>query len=130
MTEGLLPARSGALALLIGRHRSRLTAVPRALSPRRFWQNVISGPVAEASLAGRAREAETQLVAAIDANRVGRSGKNETKSETVFLVGAGPGDPDLLPLRALPALADADVVFYAHLLTPAVPHHPPPRSAP
>src|SRR5262245_50653597 len=83
MIEALLPARIGDLAELIGRHRSRFTAVPRALSPRRFWRNVIAGPIAEASLAGRSGEAERQLVAAIDATSVKHSGN---KSETVFLV--------------------------------------------
>src|SRR3954469_615796 len=93
--EALLPTRIGELAELIGRHRSRFAAVPRALSPRRFWQNVVSGPIAEAALAGRSREAEARLVTAIDASSAGGKNetKNETKPETVFLVGAGPGDP-------------------------------------
>jgi uroporphyrin-III C-methyltransferase / precorrin-2 dehydrogenase / sirohydrochlorin ferrochelatase len=114
----LLPARIGDLAELIGRHRSRFTAVPRALSPRRFWRNVIAGPIAEAALAGRSGEAERQLVAAIDATSVKHGGGG--KSETVFLVGAGPGDPDLLTLRAHHVLADADVVFYDELVTPGI----------
>jgi uroporphyrin-III C-methyltransferase/precorrin-2 dehydrogenase/sirohydrochlorin ferrochelatase len=122
MIEALLPTRIGDLAELIGRHRSRFTAVPRVLSPRRFWQHVIAGPIAEAALAGRSAEAEAQLVAAIDSNKVGHGGggKSEARSETVFLVGAGPGDPDLLTLRALHALADADVVFYDELVTAGV----------
>jgi uroporphyrin-III C-methyltransferase / precorrin-2 dehydrogenase / sirohydrochlorin ferrochelatase len=119
LIEALLPARIGELAKLIGRHRRRFAAVPRVLSPRRFWQNVIAGPIAEATLAGRSAQAEAQLVAAIDANRVGqRAAARET--ETVFLVGAGPGDPDLLTLRALHTLADADVVFYDELVTAEV----------
>jgi len=116
--EALLPTRIGELATLIGRHRSRFAAVPRALSPRRFWQNVIAGPIAEAALAGRSLEAEAQLAAAIEANRAGPGGGSKT--ETVFVVGAGPGDPDLLTLRALHALADADVVFYDELVTQGV----------
>src|SRR5499426_306773 len=117
MIEALLPTRIGDLAKLIGRHRRRFSAVPRALSPRRFWQNIIAGPIGEAVLAGRTGEAERQLVAAIDAAGVRHGNAN---NETVFLVGAGPGDPDLLTLRALHALSDADVVFYDELVTAAV----------
>jgi uroporphyrin-III C-methyltransferase/precorrin-2 dehydrogenase/sirohydrochlorin ferrochelatase len=119
LIEALLPARIGDLAQLIGRHRSRFAAVPRALSPRRFWQNIIAGPIAEAVLAGRSDEAEARLVAAIDGNGA-RQSSDASRTETVFLVGAGPGDPDLLTLRALHALADADVVFYDELVTAAV----------
>lgn len=118
LIEGLLPTRIGELAQLIGRHRRRFAAVPRALSPRRFWENIIAGPIAEAILAGRSDEAEARLVAAIDGN--GARESSAGKAETVFLVGAGPGDPDLLTLRALHALADADVVFYDELVTAAV----------
>ena len=117
MIEALLPTRIGDLAKLIGRHRRRFSAVPRALSPRRFWQNIIAGPIGEAVLAGRTGEAERQLVAAIDATGVRHGNAN---NETVFLVGAGPGDPDLLTLRALHALSDADVVFYDELVTPGI----------
>ena len=117
LIEAHLPARVGELAALIGRHRRRFMAVPRALSPRGFWRNVVTGPIAEASLAGHSMEAERQLVAAIEATSVTRA---DDKTETVFLVGAGPGDPDLLTLRALQVLADADVVLYDELVTAGV----------
>jgi uroporphyrin-III C-methyltransferase/precorrin-2 dehydrogenase/sirohydrochlorin ferrochelatase len=107
--EEVLPARIGDLAELLGRHRNRFAAVPRALSPRRFWQQVIAGPIGAAALAGRTADAERELVAAIDASN---KGKPSQKTETVFLVGSGPGDPDLLTLRGLHALGDADVIFY------------------
>jgi uroporphyrin-III C-methyltransferase / precorrin-2 dehydrogenase / sirohydrochlorin ferrochelatase len=119
LIEALLPARIGELAALIGRHRGRFAAIPRAVSPRRFWQSIVAGPIAEAVLAGHTAQAEAQLVTAIDehsARRDGRSGK----TETVFLVGAGPGDPDLLTLRALHVLSDADIVLYDELVTAEV----------
>jgi uroporphyrin-III C-methyltransferase/precorrin-2 dehydrogenase/sirohydrochlorin ferrochelatase len=119
LIEALLPARIGDLAELIGRHRGRFAAIPRAISPRRFWQSVVAGPIAEAVLAGRSAQAEAQLAAAIDDQRARRDG-GHGKTETVFLVGAGPGDPDLLTLRALHALSDADVVFYDELVTAEV----------
>jgi uroporphyrin-III C-methyltransferase/precorrin-2 dehydrogenase/sirohydrochlorin ferrochelatase len=119
LIEAVLPARIGELAELIGRHRRTFAAIPRALSPRRFWQNVVDGPIADAALSGRSAEAEKALVAAIDASAV-RGSSGAGKSETVFLVGAGPGDPDLLTLRAVHALADADVVFYDELVTDGV----------
>jgi uroporphyrin-III C-methyltransferase/precorrin-2 dehydrogenase/sirohydrochlorin ferrochelatase len=117
LIEAVLPARIGDLAELIGRYRSRFNSTSRALSARHFWHKVVTGPIADVALAGRSAEAERQLVAAIDAVGVGRDGGN---AETVFLVGAGPGDPDLLTLRALQVLADADVVFYDELVTAGV----------
>src|SRR6266498_2685329 len=92
LMEALLPTRIGELAQLIGRHRRRFAAVPRALSPRRFWENIIAGPIAEAILAGRSDEAEARLVVAIDGD--GARESSAGKAETVFLVGAGPGDPE------------------------------------
>ena len=102
LIEALLPARIGELAELISRHRGRFAAVPRALSPRRFWQSVVTGPIADAALSGRSTEAERRLVAAIDANAADGGASD---AETVYLVGAGPGDPDLLTLRAPAATA-------------------------
>ena len=117
LIEEVLPARIGDLAELIGRYRRRFSALPRALSARRFWHAIVTGPVADAALSGRAAEAERQLAAAIDAAGRARPGDS---TETVFLVGAGPGDPDLLTLRALQLLSDADVVFYDELVTAGV----------
>lgn len=110
--EALIPARIGELSGLIGRYRARFAAARRTISARAFWEKVIDGSIGALALAGRASEAEAQLVAAIDA----RDGAAESSTGTVYLVGAGPGDPDLLTLKAAQALADADVVFYDDLV--------------
>jgi uroporphyrin-III C-methyltransferase / precorrin-2 dehydrogenase / sirohydrochlorin ferrochelatase len=112
--EAIVPARIGDLATLMGRYRRRVAeAVP---SPRQFWQKVVDGPIGAAVLAGRLPRAEADLVRSIDNG--GRDPKSATG--TVFLVGAGPGDPDLLTLRAHQVLQDADIVFHDELVTDAV----------
>jgi uroporphyrin-III C-methyltransferase/precorrin-2 dehydrogenase/sirohydrochlorin ferrochelatase len=114
--EALLPARIGDLAALLGRYRGQFAKARHASrSLRRFWEQAIDGPIGAAALAGRWREAEIRLRRAIEDAR-----HPEEASGTVLLVGAGPGDPDLLTLRALNALQNADIVFYDELVTPAV----------
>jgi uroporphyrin-III C-methyltransferase / precorrin-2 dehydrogenase / sirohydrochlorin ferrochelatase len=106
--EALLPARIGDLAALMGRFRAPAAEKRRgADSLRRFWEHVVDGPIGAAALAGRWHEAETALARASE-----RSSDASGSSGVVFLVGAGPGDPDLLTLRALQALQGADVVLY------------------
>jgi uroporphyrin-III C-methyltransferase/precorrin-2 dehydrogenase/sirohydrochlorin ferrochelatase len=105
--EALLPARIGDLAALMGRFRAAAHKRRGADSRRRFWERVVDGPIGAAALAGRWHEAETALARASE-----RPGDWHGHSGAVFLVGAGPGDPDLLTLRALQALQGADVVLY------------------
>ena len=105
--EALLPARIGDLAALMGRFRATAAQKRRgADSLRRFWERVVDGPIGVAALAGRWHDAETALA------RASERPDDAHGSGVVFLVGAGPGDPDLLTLRALQALQSADVVLY------------------
>lgn len=111
--EALLPARIGDLAALMGRFRERFAQTRHgSRSLRRFWERVVDGPIGAAALAGRWREAETGLLRAID-----DTSRPEERSGVVHLVGAGPGDVDLLTLRALQVLQGADIVFYDELVT-------------
>ncbi len=114
--EAMIPARVGDLANADRPHRRRV-AEAKTLSPRLFWQKVVDGPIGAAVLAGRYARAEAELIRSID-NGGGRDARNDVG--TVFLVGAGPGDPDLLTLRALQVLQDADIVFYDELVTEPV----------
>jgi uroporphyrin-III C-methyltransferase/precorrin-2 dehydrogenase/sirohydrochlorin ferrochelatase len=106
--EALLPARIGELASLMGRYRARLAGTVRTYATRRrFWERVVDGPIGAALLAGRPLEAEAALARAI-----GDPTRHAHPRTPIVLVGAGLGDPDLLTLRALNALQDADVIFH------------------
>jgi uroporphyrin-III C-methyltransferase/precorrin-2 dehydrogenase/sirohydrochlorin ferrochelatase len=105
--EALLPSRIGDLAALMGRYRARLAhAVPTYAARRRFWERVVDGPIGAALLAGRPLTAEAALARAIG------TPQTENPRTPITLIGAGLGDPDLLTLRALNALQDADVIFH------------------
>ncbi|MCB1836453.1 MAG: uroporphyrinogen-III C-methyltransferase [Alcanivoracaceae bacterium] len=114
--ETMLPARLGELATLMGEYRARLAEKLPAIGARRqFWETALESPAAEQALAGKVTEARATLEAAIDAADTEKLMQGE-----VYLVGAGPGDPDLLTFRALRLLQKADVVLYDRLVSPQV----------
>lgn len=114
--ETMLPARLGELATLMGEYRARLAQKLPAIGARRqFWETALESPAAEQALAGKLSEARSSLEAAIDAADTKKLMQGE-----VYLVGAGPGDPDLLTFRALRLLQKADVVLYDRLVSPQV----------
>ncbi|MBI4082566.1 MAG: uroporphyrinogen-III C-methyltransferase [Candidatus Lambdaproteobacteria bacterium] len=111
--EQVVSGGYGRLAELAGRFRSRIKA--RLRDPRarnRFWERVFQGPVAELALAGREREAGAALAVELEhaAGRAGIPG-------AVWLVGAGPGDAELLTLRAARLLQEADAIVYDRLVS-------------
>src|SRR5690606_5958243 len=117
--ESLLPARLGALARFVGDRRKEVKQKLPAPRRRPFWERIIGGMVGSRVLAGddqRAREAfDAELAARSTEDRSGTPPLGE-----VYLIGAGPGDPDLLTLRALQLLQQADVVLYDRLVSDAV----------
>lgn len=113
--ERLFPAAWGELARLAGSVRDRVRdAIGDADARRRFWERVLDGPVADAAVSGRMARARTLLEAEIAA-----AGAADVGGE-VWLVGAGPGDPDLLTLKALRLMQRADVVLYDNLVAPEI----------
>ncbi|MFY9314492.1 MAG: siroheme synthase CysG [Burkholderiales bacterium] len=109
--ETLIPAGYGRLAALAGAFRERVKARFRPQERRRFWERALQGPIAELVFSGRDAEALQALQASLDDARLAFSGGE------VSLIGAGPGDPDLLTFRALRLMQQADVVVYDRLVS-------------
>ncbi|MCB1722856.1 MAG: uroporphyrinogen-III C-methyltransferase [Gammaproteobacteria bacterium] len=113
--ESLIPAGYGRLAELAGRFRERVKQTfADPADRRRFWDHALQGGVAERVFSGHMREAEVLLERDL-ANATVQPGMGE-----VYLVGGGPGDPDLLTFRALRLMQQADVVVYDRLVAKAV----------
>ncbi|HHO59251.1 MAG TPA: uroporphyrinogen-III C-methyltransferase [Thiotrichales bacterium] len=114
--EGSIPAAYGRLAKLVEGFRDKVKkAFPNVESRRGFWETILEGNVAELVFSGHEDDAKQLLDKAIDE----QAEKPEMPGE-VFLVGAGPGDPDLLTFRALRLMQQADVVVYDRLVSPAI----------
>ncbi len=119
--EAVLPARIGELAGFIGRWRKTIHGlIPEFALRRRFWERVVDGPIGALVLAGRTDEAEAALKDIRDPSDFAGALPSGRPEGRVTLVGAGPGDPDLLTVKALRALQDADVVFYDELVAPEI----------
>ena len=119
--EAALPARIGDLASFIGSFRKSIHArIGEFALRRRFWERVVDGPIGALVLAGRTDEAEAALKQISDPSAFAGANEQGKAEGRVTLVGAGPGDPDLLTIKALRALQDADVVFYDELVSPEI----------
>ena len=112
--ESSIPHAFGRLAEIAAKYKEAVkTRLPGINARRRFWEQHLEGRFAELIYSGRDGEAETTLKTAID------SLENETVNNEgeVYLVGAGPGDPDLLTFKALRLIRQADVVLYDRLVS-------------
>ena len=112
--EALVPAAYGRLARFAGRMRALVKEQIPEEGPRRlFWEQIMESTVAEQVMSGREQAAEQQL----------RERLHDTDSlhqGEVYLIGAGPGDPDLMTFKAARLLQRADVVLYDRLVAPKI----------
>ncbi len=108
--ETMIPATYGKLADFVASFRDKVKQRFSFDERRRFWESVLQGPIAEKLLSGHTESATKALEALI------KSAPEQTSGE-VYLVGGGPGDPDLLTFRALRLMQQADVVLYDRLVS-------------
>ncbi len=112
--EAAIPSAYGRLASLVEGFRDRVKGRFKDVNARRnFWEEVLQGRIAELVFAGKDEEAEKELDRAVEAGDTGPQGE-------VYLVGGGPGDPDLLTFRALRLMQQADVVVHDRLVSKEV----------
>ena len=109
--ETLLPAAYGRLAAFMGSRREQVQQRLPQAARRGLWEGFLDGPGAEAIFSGNEAAADAQLQALLD---------GDPRRGEVYLVGAGPGDPDLLTFRALRLMQQCDVVLYDALLPDAI----------
>ena len=113
--ETMLPAGYGRIADIAGEFRDAVKAKFATTQARRiFWEGVLQGPMVERVLAGQEQAARDLL-----ANILKDADASANKGE-VFLVGGGPGDPDLLTFRALRLMQQCDICVYDKLVSPEV----------
>jgi len=114
--ETTIPASYGKLAELAKLFRDRVKQkFAHAPDRRLFWEKVLEGPIAEMMLAGKEDKAKAALEEALESE-----GARMPDAGEVYLIGGGPGDPDLLTFKALRLMQQADVVVYDRLVSPAV----------
>jgi len=112
--EAMVPAAYGRLAEFAGRFRQLVKKhIPQDTPRRLFWERAMDGTLAEQVLAGREQQAEAQL-------REGLQDTGALQCGEVYLIGAGPGDPDLMTFKAARLLQSADVVLYDRLVSPVI----------
>ncbi|HEY7689568.1 MAG TPA: siroheme synthase CysG [Dongiaceae bacterium] len=114
--ERLLPSRLGRLAEFAASFRRGVQVTrPDSASRFRFWDHFFDGPIAAQLLAGDEPGARERMLTAVNSRPA-----NDAAEGSVAIVGAGPGDPDLLTLRALRLIQRAEVVVYDKLVGPEV----------
>jgi uroporphyrin-III C-methyltransferase/precorrin-2 dehydrogenase/sirohydrochlorin ferrochelatase len=113
--ESVIPQKVSLLGLFSEKFRASVKKRFKSVTERRyFWEDVLDGDIAENVLQGNESLAEQKFL-----DKLNAPDASKTVGE-VYLVGAGPGDPDLLTFRALRLMQKADVVVYDRLVSPEI----------
>jgi uroporphyrin-III C-methyltransferase/precorrin-2 dehydrogenase/sirohydrochlorin ferrochelatase len=116
--ESLIPAALGKLASLAGEYREQVKETISDTTRRlRFWEDVANGEVAENMLSGKSGLAKLKIEELL---AMALSDKDIAPRGEVYLVGSGPGDPDLLTFKAMRLMQQADVVLHDRLVSDGV----------
>ena len=114
--ETMVPSNYGKLAEIVSKNRIKVrNKMKRFSSNKIFWENMLNGKFLELVLSGKISEAETFLDSQIESFDEDIANQGE-----VYLVGAGPGDPDLLTFKALRLMQQADIALYDRLVHPSI----------
>ncbi len=110
--ETMIPSAFGHLAQITEDYREKVKHLfPKQRQRKKFWENALKGPIRELVYAGQANKARKHLDGMLKADIT------EHPMGEVYLVGAGPGDPDLLTFKAVRLMQIADVVVYDRLVS-------------
>ncbi len=112
--EALIPASYGELAKLATRFRHKVKQSIAKNQRRSFWEKILQGPMAELVFNGQIQQAEQRV------EQLLQNPEQNSDVGEVYLVGGGPGDPELLTLKALRLMQQADIIVYDRLVSPEV----------
>ena len=113
--EIMIPAAYARLAAIAGKFRQHVKQhFTHPENRRMFWEKILQGVFTEMVLAGKDKIAQDYLLQSLQHE------KDVLPQGEVYLVGAGPGNPDLLTFRAMRLMQQADVVVYDRLVSPAI----------
>ncbi|MEA3405622.1 MAG: siroheme synthase CysG, partial [Pseudomonadota bacterium] len=116
--ETMIPGGFSRLADLVGRYRQKVKDSITSLDGRKaFWESLLDGAFIDKAVHGKLEQAEQDLEQKI--SEVAEHGQPLPAGE-VYLIGAGPGDPDLMTFKGLRLLQQADVILYDRLVAPEI----------
>ncbi len=116
--ETMIPHGFSRLTDLVGRYRDKVKAAIKDLDGRKaFWESLLESSFIDKAVQGDGKQAENTLQSRI--NQAATQGQSTPQGE-VYLIGAGPGDPDLMTFKGLRLLQQADVILYDRLVAPEI----------